>query len=371
MGLVTRCPACSTLFRLVPDQIRIAAGWVRCGQCGKVFDASVHMLPYDQTPRAGRQAPPPPLDVAAHAPAGSDAPNAALEGPPSEFAPTEKQQLGKAFESEPPDAGDDAQAVLPVLFGPSLIGQFTGAPDVADWSTTASESEQAEPLEDDASETDSEPASQPGERASEPGAPPSDAAPGMADGPVASALAMETGSDADQPVPSFVARARQRAFWSSRPVRRLQWLSLSLLTLSLLWQVTLSHRDWLAARAPRLTPALQALCAPLRCRIQPYRQPNAIVIDDKDLTSTDSGSFRFSVTLRNTASLPVASPALELTLTDAWGHILARRVVTADELGAPPTLAAHGKFTGIGALTVSAAANPGAITGYLLDAFYP
>ncbi|MBS0303672.1 MAG: zinc-ribbon domain-containing protein, partial [Proteobacteria bacterium] len=36
MSLVTRCPACSTLFKVVPDQIRIAAGWVRCGQCGEV-----------------------------------------------------------------------------------------------------------------------------------------------------------------------------------------------------------------------------------------------------------------------------------------------------------------------------------------------
>jgi predicted Zn finger-like uncharacterized protein len=40
MSLTTRCPACQTLFRLVPDQLRISEGWVRCGQCNEVFDAS-------------------------------------------------------------------------------------------------------------------------------------------------------------------------------------------------------------------------------------------------------------------------------------------------------------------------------------------
>ena len=46
MSLITRCPACATMFKLVPDQLRISAGWVRCGQCGVVFDASAQMLSY-------------------------------------------------------------------------------------------------------------------------------------------------------------------------------------------------------------------------------------------------------------------------------------------------------------------------------------
>ena len=40
MRLITQCPACSTVFRIVPDQLRIYEGWVRCGQCGQVFDAN-------------------------------------------------------------------------------------------------------------------------------------------------------------------------------------------------------------------------------------------------------------------------------------------------------------------------------------------
>ncbi|MFZ4287927.1 zinc-ribbon and DUF3426 domain-containing protein [Variovorax sp. HJSM1_2] len=43
MALVTRCPECATLFKVVPDQLRISEGWVRCGHCNEVFDASVDL----------------------------------------------------------------------------------------------------------------------------------------------------------------------------------------------------------------------------------------------------------------------------------------------------------------------------------------
>ena len=43
MSLVTRCPACSTLFKVVPDQLRLSQGWVRCGSCGSVFNAGEQM----------------------------------------------------------------------------------------------------------------------------------------------------------------------------------------------------------------------------------------------------------------------------------------------------------------------------------------
>lgn len=43
MSLLTRCPACRTMFKVVPDQLRISEGWVRCGQCDEVFDAREHL----------------------------------------------------------------------------------------------------------------------------------------------------------------------------------------------------------------------------------------------------------------------------------------------------------------------------------------
>lgn len=39
MALAARCPECNTAFRIVPDQLKISEGWVRCGHCSCVFNA--------------------------------------------------------------------------------------------------------------------------------------------------------------------------------------------------------------------------------------------------------------------------------------------------------------------------------------------
>lgn len=40
MSIATRCPHCQTVFRLVPDQLRLHSGLVRCGHCHGVFDGA-------------------------------------------------------------------------------------------------------------------------------------------------------------------------------------------------------------------------------------------------------------------------------------------------------------------------------------------
>lgn len=43
MSYTTRCPACGTTFKVVPDQLKISDGWVRCGHCADVFDATLYL----------------------------------------------------------------------------------------------------------------------------------------------------------------------------------------------------------------------------------------------------------------------------------------------------------------------------------------
>lgn len=50
MSQTTRCPSCGTLFKVVADQLRISDGWVRCGQCQQVFDASSHLQDLPKAP---------------------------------------------------------------------------------------------------------------------------------------------------------------------------------------------------------------------------------------------------------------------------------------------------------------------------------
>lgn len=44
MALMTACPQCQTQFKIVPDQLRLHNGLVRCGACNHVFDASKVLL---------------------------------------------------------------------------------------------------------------------------------------------------------------------------------------------------------------------------------------------------------------------------------------------------------------------------------------
>lgn len=171
--------------------------------------------------------------------------------------------------------------------------------------------------------------------------------------------------------PSFVRAARRRAFWSARPVRYGLFAGLLLLVLALAVQMALTQRDQLAAREPGLAPLLTALCQPLGCAVRPYRQLDAVVIDSSAFNRADADTFRFSVSLRNRAELRIATPSLELTLTDLQDQPLVRRVLSPEQLGAPATLGPKDEFSTTQLLTLSAAARPAAVSNYRLVAFYP
>jgi len=137
-------------------------------------------------------------------------------------------------------------------------------------------------------------------------------------------------------------------------------------------QVAIHNRSWLAARAPATRPVLTALCLPLGCKVEPYRLLDAIVIDSSSFVRTSANTFNLSFGLRNTADLPVATPSLELTLSNGEGKTVLRRVLPPAEQGASAEMAARGEFTGAVTLTVDGdAADPAAIVGYRLTAFYP
>src|SRR5262245_21502190 len=55
MSMMTRCPTCSTAFRVTEQQLRARDGQVRCGRCDTLFDA--------MTTRSADPATRPPRDV--------------------------------------------------------------------------------------------------------------------------------------------------------------------------------------------------------------------------------------------------------------------------------------------------------------------
>ena len=55
MTWITRCPACRLTYTVFPDQLRVAQGWLRCGQCQQAFDSTGLVLKW--TPEAIHTAP--------------------------------------------------------------------------------------------------------------------------------------------------------------------------------------------------------------------------------------------------------------------------------------------------------------------------
>jgi predicted Zn finger-like uncharacterized protein len=123
MSLITRCPACGTMFKVVPDQLRISEGWVRCGQCAEIFDATANLqepevaaapAPVASPPVTATPAPtaaatplptvPPPVAVQP-APAAAEAPDSIAAPPlypwfPSEVHDSQLQRESRIEEEE-------------------------------------------------------------------------------------------------------------------------------------------------------------------------------------------------------------------------------------------------------------------------------
>ncbi len=345
MSYITRCPACGTAFRVVPDQLKISEGWVRCGSCQEVFDAgaSLQSWPLDDLPASQEvmpqlaTAPELVADPVVEEISAPSAPESVGRGP---LAPDDVE-----FEFDPDwmDSDDPGRHRDPP---PESVAVSDGFPPLySDYQTSPELAAERDPDPDPDPGPDPEPS--PGlapEGASDEAAmsPPeslTDPAPGPA--PVHAVAGATTpwppaaSPDDAQADPaeslSFVRQAERRAFWRRPAVRATQgMLALALLvSLALYWVVV--ERDRLAASQPAWQPALQALCRPLGCALAPLREIESVLIDSTALRRRSEGRYVFDVTLRNTGRWPVAVPALELTLTDIADQVLVRRVFPASD----------------------------------------
>jgi len=347
MSLITSCPACGTMFRVVPDQLKISEGWVRCGHCSEVFDAAAHMVDESvlEQLRTAEAAPRPPVD--------SEVP---------------------AFLAVHPPEPDPQPATMPVdlatrpasLYGPLPEAARAGAPAAAaaadDSSSFGPDSQSLEPSPLDSPFVFRR--SDLLDREDTSVLPP---AAGESEWPEShDAAAAQELHDL-----SFVRQARRHAFWR-RPLVRTLLLAAGLVLAALLaLQVGYQDRDRLALAQPQLRPVLERMCELLQCRLGPPRQIESIVIESSGFTRVRNDTYRLSFAVRNTARVPVAVPAMELTITDAQDQAIARRVLAPSELGmAGDAIAPAADWSGAVGVAVSSS-GPSRVAGYRLLAFYP
>lgn len=328
MSFTTRCPACGTTFRIVADQLKISEGWVRCGHCADVFDATLYLEPWTQdTPApAGPNTPPESSVPQAELTAASDPEeDALLTKPPAPWP------------EDPPPPPESVEADFS-----TELQRFAAAKAVADAKAAAaiaSSTKNVKPVEMPvAAENDDQRA--------------------------------PDNTDLDA-VPGFVRQAQRRAFWQSTSVRIGLSVMALLLGVSLVAQWALHERDRIAAWRPDLQPLLMQLCAPLGCTVGPVRNIEAIVIDSSALVRRLGNFHSFDLVLKNTSDIPLALPALELTLTDTRDEVISRRVFLPEDWpDAPEALPALGSVTVSFRLSLAVGEST-PMAGYRALVFYP
>ncbi len=372
MSLITQCPACSTMFRVVPDQLRISEGWVRCGQCDEVFDANAHLQNYAEPQRATEPDPAPPAEPhPEHFPAPRHVPEnpvdaydwgpvlgepeqpAALEAE-EENAPMRDGLTPTAFQNpnEPyfdePVAVAHGEATEPLPAMDAFLAQSPHGPT------------QAEPMAgvDELPQPALEPAPQ------------MDA---HGEGAVADeSLAPEAGAQASDEMPLSFMRQSPDSTLPGRPwVRNALVLLCVLLSAVLALQYLLAEKDRLAATAPSLRPLLVASCEWLGCTVSAPRQIESIAIESSTFTSLKPGVYVLNLTVKNTAAIELAAPALELTLTGMQDQALLRKVLLSAETLGKQQIPAGAELSTSLPVRVLAGAAAEKIAGYKLLAFYP
>jgi predicted Zn finger-like uncharacterized protein len=317
MSLATRCFACGTVFRVVQDQLKVSEGWVRCGRCNEVFNAleSLFDLERDSPPEWS------PGEPVTHSVATfeRDAVREGTAADPSLVDRIDAHLLGtrrKESSSTPATRIDERDRL-----------EF---PD-AQFEPESVSAEVIEPLHDTTL------------------APPERAPPPAA--------------------PEFIRHAQRRERWN-RPAARVALFGVGTLFAALLAvQIGYHFRDTIAMRWPDAKPALVGSCAALGCSIQPPRHIEDIAVENTALTRTNgTDAFRLAVTLRNRGAMALALPSIDLSLTDAAGQLVARRMLAPDEWRATVPAIQAGTELPLQLLMTTGNAR---VTGYTVEIFYP
>lgn len=300
------------MFKVVPDQLRVSDGWVRCGQCNEVFDANLNLQTATTYPTIipVHEADPQPeahsIMSATESVAWQDSPEYPVNDPFLAVNP-------HALHLEPQEAVPDQ------LGEPQLEAAVSVDPE-------ASRAD----LTDD------------------------------------HALVKGGG------VPSFLQSNAGSSIGPRRSVRVLLTILCLTLCLILVVQFVLQERDRIVASAPVTQPVMDALCHAMGCTLAPFRSIESVVIDSSSFTKVRLDVYRLSLTLKNTAQVSVATPALELTLTDIQDQPVIRRVFMATDFGGKSTVMEAGaEFSVSLPISIKLTGSAEKISGYRLLIFYP
>jgi hypothetical protein len=128
-------------------------------------------------------------------------------------------------------------------------------------------------------------------------------------------------------------------------------------------------RDLIATRWPDAKPALAAWCVELACSIDLPKRIEDVSVESSALTRVAApDAFKLSVALHNRGAMAVALPSVDLSLTDASGQLVARRVLTPRDFRVVSPFMQPGAESALQVVLATAGAR---VTGYTVEIFYP
>ncbi len=327
----TACPICGTVFRVTPEQLRVRAGKVRCGQCQAIFNALESLIDEPLPSVVGGPTTEPPVP----APLTADLPAAAAALPPApEPAP-----------DAPLEGAADASPAHAAVEEPPRAAEVPAVP--------AAEALPEPPAEHPAEEESPEESAQAAREAG------LAAAREMAEAPGYNRWA--AGTLASDPIAGLALDPPRRSVWP-------YVLAALLLLVALAAQVAHHWRTEIVQRFPVALDAYDAagIAVPLP------QVADLVSIEASDLQADNTrGLLVLAATLRNRAAYPQSWPLLELTLTDAQDAVVARRVLAAADYLPPrtdPGVFPPGADT---AVKLWIDARDAGAAGYRLYVFYP
>ncbi len=372
MMLVTKCPNCHTVFKVVSDQLKISEGWVRCGQCNEIFDTTLNLREWD--------------------------PQKPEDNIPPSIVSHEGEQAWVPSATEPTGTFRHAEEEQPSIAEPVLESMVFESSEVADLGSTAQNRHDPafqlpsfQSPHNNASKVESEEFSHPqievpfdglvaekridlddGETDLQAATPADDSLNGHG-------FAADTDRRPDsQDSLNFLNRESPQTFWNRPLARRLLGIASAVLGLILAVQFLIHERDRISTYVPSLRPVLDELCHGFGCRVMPLRQIESITVESSSFNRFRGETYRLSFVIRNASDLELAKPALELTLTDSQDQAVYRRVLLPAELDPRSATMARGEeWSESLVISLADGNNPAqlgsskSVAGYRLLAFYP
>jgi len=170
-------------------------------------------------------------------------------------------------------------------------------------------------------------------------------------------------------LPSFMRQAEAARRWNRPGVRIALGAATIVLALGLMGQLLWHAREAIAAQYPAAKPVLVSMAQAMGQELKPWQHIEALSVESSSLNPAGTANhYRFSISLRNRSNWEVAQPWVDLSLTDASGALVVRRMLSPAEMQAGRASLPGGADQQLQLVFDSGALK---ISGYSVELFYP